>query len=98
MRFVTNCRRNLLHGHGWTVAFLVDVSFLPQGSTLPLQHLHPFAVNLNTAGTGLRKRVALEDPAHVMKQSIYAEEYVGRQMFVLPPQKGICMFVNDVRL
>ena len=24
-----------------------------------------------------------------MKQSIYAEEYVGRQMFVLPPQKRV---------
>ena len=68
---------------------LIHIALLTQRSSLLLQCLHSFAINLNAAGVGLWKRVVLEDPAHVMKQSIYAEEYIGRQMFILPPQKRI---------
>ena len=77
MRFVTKCRRNLLHGHGRTVIFLVDITFLPKGSSLLLQYLHSFAINLNAAGSGLRQRIVLEDSAHVMEQSGDAQKYIG---------------------
>ena len=47
----------------------------------------PFAVDLDTAGVGLRQGVFLEDPAHVMEQTGGAQEYIGRSAAVLLPEE-----------
>ena len=75
----------MLHGHSRAIVFLEDITFLTKGGTLLLQCLHlglharhALTVDLNTAGTGQRKRVILKDSPHVMEQSGNAHKYIGR--------------------
>lgn len=68
----------MLHGHSRAIVFLEDITFLTKGGTLLLQCLHSLTVDLNTAGTGQRKRVILKDSPHVMEQSGNAHKYIER--------------------
>ena len=72
-----------LHGHGRPSVLLVYISFQTMGLTLFHQFLQPLPVDLDAAGVGLRQRVFLEDPAHVMEQTGDTEEHVRRPAAVL---------------
>ena len=70
------------------VIFLVT-----QCDALSLEFFQPLTIDLNAAGTGLRQRVVLEDPSHVMEQSGNTQKYIGRQIAVLPVQQCISIGV-----
>ena len=55
------------------VIFLVT-----HGDAFSLEFFQPLAVDLNTAGSGLRKGVILKDTSNMMEQSGDAQEYVRR--------------------
>ena len=73
----------VLHGHGRSLVLLVHIAFQAMGLALFHQLLQAFAVDLDAAGIGLRQRVFLKDPAHVVEQPGDAQEYIGRSAAVL---------------
>ena len=69
------------------------VRFMTQGHALLLQLFQPLAVDLDSAGAGLRDGVVPEDPAHVMEQPGHCQHRRGRTVFLQMVQKVLCILI-----
>ena len=83
MRFVINCRRNLLHGKIRTAVSLIlmVIRLVPQSNAFALELLAPLSVDLQAALIGLRQSIVTEDPTHVMKHATDTQYHIGRSLF-----------------
>ena len=66
---------------------------VPQGHALLLQLFQPLAVDLDSAGAGLRDGVVPEDPAHVVEQPGHCQHRRGRTVFLQVVQKVLCILI-----
>ena len=73
----------VLHGHGRSLVLLIYTALQTVGFAFFLKLFQSLAVDLDAAGIGLRQRVFLEDPAHVVEQTDDAQEHIGRSAAVL---------------
>ena len=66
---------------------------VPQGHALLLQLFQPLAVDLDSAGAGLRDGVVPEDPTHVVEQPGHCQHRRGRADFLQVVQKVLCILI-----
>ena len=71
---------------------------VPQGHALLLQLLQPLAVDLDSAGAGLRNGVIPEHPAHVVEQPGHCQHRRGRTDFLQVVQKVLCISLRKISL
>lgn len=74
---------------------------VPQGHALLLQLFQPLAVDLDSAGAGLRNGVIPEHPAHVVEQPGHCQHRRGRTDFLslptwqtTPPLLRVCCVIH----
>lgn len=89
-----------LHGHVGPLLLMVGW-LVPQGHALLLQLFQPLAVDLDSAGAGLRNGVIPEHPAHVVEQPGHCQHRRGRTDFLslptwqtTPPLLRVCCVIH----